>query len=83
LQGLHITIQPQIKQACLQRRFYKLHVLVFVNKLDLCTQLEGLKKLIDDTLPFPSNPSNTDEAKQLLHSAQKYVRDIMKKAAAL
>ena len=71
---------PQIKQARLRRRFYKLHLSMLSNSLDLRTQLESLEKVLDETLPFPNN---IEEAKQLLRSAQKYVRDVTKRAAEL
>jgi hypothetical protein len=48
---------------------------MFVNKLDLWIQLESLEKALDETLPFPGN---MEEAKQLLRSAQKYVREVTK-----
>jgi hypothetical protein len=59
----------------MRRCFYKLHLLMFVNKLDLWIQLESLEKALDETLPFPGN---MEEAKQLLRSAQKYVREVTK-----
>jgi exonuclease III len=71
---------PQIKQARLRRRFYKLHLSMLINKLDLRTQLESLEKVMDEILPFPST---IEEGKLLLRSAQKYVRDMTKRASEL
>jgi hypothetical protein len=71
---------PQIKQARLRRRFYKLHLSMLVNKLDLRSQLASLAEVLDDELPAPSN---IEEAKQLLRAAQNHVRETTKKAAAL
>jgi signal transduction histidine kinase len=68
---------PQIKQARLRRRFYKLHLSMLVNKLDLRTQLESLIEALDEALPAPSN---IEEAQALLRDAQKQVREITKKA---
>jgi exonuclease III len=71
---------PQIKQARLRRRFYKLHLSMILNNLDLRTQLESLTKELDDELPAPTT---IEESKQLLRDAQKNVREITKKAAEL
>jgi hypothetical protein len=71
---------PQIKQARLRRRFYKLHLSMLINNLDLRTQLKSLEEALDETLPFPTN---IEEAKQLLRSSQKYVRDVTKRAKEL
>jgi hypothetical protein len=71
---------PTIKQARLRRRFYKLHLSILVNKLDLRSQVASIEQELDEQLPFPSN---IEEGKQLLRSAQKYVREMTKKAAAL
>ncbi len=71
---------PQIKQARLRRRFYKLHLSMIVNNLDLLNQLVSLVHVLDEDLPIPLN---IDEARQLLQDAQKNVRDLTKKAAEL
>jgi hypothetical protein len=63
---------PQIKQARLQRRFYKLHLSMLLNNIDVSSILEGLAQLLDAELP---SPSNLDEARQLLQEVQKSVRN--------
>jgi predicted transcriptional regulator len=70
----------QIKQARLQRRVYKLHLLMLLSNLDLSGILEGLTQVLDKTLPAPSN---LDKAQQLLQAVQKSVKEITKKVAEL
>jgi hypothetical protein len=45
---------PQIKQARLRRRFYKLHLSMLINQLDLTSQLQSLTEVLDDKQPAPS-----------------------------
>jgi hypothetical protein len=71
---------PQIKQARLRRRFYKLHLSMLLNNLDLRHKLESLTQALHEVLPAPSN---IKEVKQLLLDPQKNVREITKKAAEL
>jgi hypothetical protein len=71
---------PQIKQVRLRRRFYKLHLLMMINNLDLHTQLMNLTHTLDEAMPAP--PA-IDEARQLLRNAQKLVRETTKRAAEL
>jgi hypothetical protein len=71
---------PQIKQARLRRRFYKLHLSMIINNLDLRTQLATMIQELDEELP---TPSTIDEARQLLRDAQKLVRETTKRAAEL
>ena len=68
---------PQIKQARLSRRFYKLHLSMILNKLDLQRQIDSITQVLDEALPAPSN---LEEARQLLREAQNNVRNITKKA---
>jgi hypothetical protein len=78
IQKIYLSpFSPQIKQARLSRCFYKLHLSMIRNKLDLQRQLDSLILVLDDKLPAPST---LIEAKQLLCDAQKTVRSITKKA---
>jgi hypothetical protein len=52
---------PQIKQARLRRQFYKLHLLMIINKLDLLNQLVSLVLVLDEELTVPLN---IEEARQ-------------------
>jgi hypothetical protein len=71
---------PQIKQARLRRRFYKLQLSMLINKLDFTSQLESLLQALDEEL---SAPSNLEEARKLLRDAQKSVQEITKRASEL
>jgi hypothetical protein len=71
---------PQIKQARLRRRFYKLHLSMMLNNLDLRTQLDSISAELETP---PPSPTTDEEARQLLRQAQKKVRDITKRAAEL
>jgi hypothetical protein len=71
---------PQIKQARLRRRYYKLHLSMILNSLDLQHKLETLTTEMDEVAPAPSN---IKEARQLLRDAQKLVRETTKRAAEL
>jgi exonuclease III len=46
---------PQIKQARLRRRFYKLHLSQKINKLDLTRQLLSLLQALDEEIPEAGN----------------------------
>jgi hypothetical protein len=72
------SFSPQIKQGQLRRRFYKLHLFMLINKLDLRTQLESLIQELDKELPASSN---LDKGCQLLRDSQKNVREDKDKAA--
>jgi hypothetical protein len=71
---------PQVKQARLWRRFYKLHLSMLRNRLDLAKQLESLAEVLDEELPAPEN---VEQAQQLLRAAQKHVRQVNKQASEL
>ena len=71
---------PQIQQARLQRRYYKVYLSMLANHLDLRRQLESIQSSMTETLP---EPRNRNEAKLFLRSAQQHVRDLNKKASEL
>jgi exonuclease III len=71
---------PQVKQARLRRRFYKLHLSMLRNRLDLAKQLDSLAEVLDEELPAPEN---VEQAQQLLRAAQKHVRKVNKQASDL
>jgi hypothetical protein len=71
---------PQIIQARLQRRFYKVHLSMICNHLDLRCQLQSITVALEATLPAPRNLT---KAQALLKAAQKNVKELNKKAAIL
>jgi hypothetical protein len=71
---------PQITQARLQWRFYKVYHLMITNYLDLRNQLRLIESTFEIMLPAPRN---CEEAQALLRAAQKNVKDLNKKAATL
>jgi hypothetical protein len=71
---------PQITQARLQWRFYKVHLSMMCNHLDLRRQLKSISSTMAETLP---EPRNTEEAQTLLKAAQKNVKVLNNKSALL
>jgi hypothetical protein len=71
---------PEIKQARLQRRFYKLHHSMLRTHHDLRRQLHSITAEL--TVPLPA-PRNQEEAQTLLRAAQQNVRTLNKKASEL
>ncbi len=71
---------PQVKQARLRRRFYKLHLSMLRNRLDLASQLLSLSEALEEELPAPEN---VEQAQLLLRAVQKYVRKVNKNASEL
>jgi hypothetical protein len=71
---------PQSKQARRRRWFYNIHLSMRLNNLDFQSKLVTLTQELDKELP---EPSNLKEARQLLHNAQKNVREITKRAKEL
>jgi exonuclease III len=71
---------PQVKQARLRRRFYKLHLSMLRNHLDLGNQIDSITAVLDEVL---HTPIDVEQAQLLLRSAQKNVRELNKKASAL
>ena len=71
---------PQIKNARLRRRYYKVYLSMLLNHLDLRRQLRSIQSNLEETLP---EPTNRDEAKAFLRVAQTNVRELNKKAATL
>jgi hypothetical protein len=43
---------PQVKQARLRQRFYKLHLTMLRNRLDLAAQLSSLAAALDEEIPL-------------------------------
>ncbi len=71
---------PQVKQARLRRRFYKLHLSMLQNRLDLASQLATLAEALDEELPAPED---VEQAQLLLRAAQKQLRKVNKNASEL
>jgi hypothetical protein len=61
---------PQIKHTRLRRQFYKLHLSIHINQLDLYSQIANLLIELHEEVPAPTN---IDKAHQLLCDAQKRV----------
>jgi hypothetical protein len=70
-----LPFSPQIKQARLRRRFYKLHLSMILNQLDLQRKLRRITQVLDKALPALSTLEVC-----LLQDAQNNVRNITKKA---
>ena len=71
---------PEVKQARLRRRFYKLHLSMLRNHLNLLTQAASVQADLDEVLPVPTD---VEQAKALLRDAQVQVRELNKRASEL